>query len=296
MWTGRRKTISTAATRARGLRSYCHPDVYHGEPPTLYHNNGDGTFTDVSKRPVWEASRATAWESSPLIMTMMAGRTFSSPTITCRIFCFTTIVTAHFERSDTLAGVAVSVDGQFEAGMGTDAADTTGNGRHGLVVTHLDHNSRACIRTLANGVLRRCDLPFQDFLCHVSSLADSVRAFWITTMMAARDLFMANGHVLDNIQRYHAETTYAEPKLMFRNTGRGFLENVSDRLGADFLLPRVSRGVAVGDFDNDGDLDILVSNNGSVRNFCATMAATPTTGSRFFSSARVRIATLSAPA
>jgi hypothetical protein len=77
-----------------------------------------------------------------------------------------------------------------------------------------------------------------------------------------RDLFMANGHVLDNIQRYHAGTQYAEPKLMFRNRGRGIFENVSDQLGRDFTLPRVSRGAAVGDFDNDGDLDILVSNNG----------------------------------
>ena len=73
----------------------------------------------------------------------------------------------------------------------------------------------------------------------------------------ARDLFMANGHVLDNIERYHADTQYAEPKLMFRNIGHGIFENVSDRLGPDFQLPQVSRGAAIGDFDNDGDLDIL---------------------------------------
>ena len=77
-----------------------------------------------------------------------------------------------------------------------------------------------------------------------------------------RDLFMANGHVLDNIERYHADTKYAEPKMMFRNTGRGVFENVSDQLGPDFQLPRVSRGAAIGDFDNDGDLDILVNNCG----------------------------------
>src|SRR5260370_35130766 len=77
-----------------------------------------------------------------------------------------------------------------------------------------------------------------------------------------RDLFMANGHVLDTIERYHAETKYAEPKLMFRNTGSGFFENVSDPLGPDFQSPRVSRGAAVADFDNDAALDILVSNNG----------------------------------
>jgi hypothetical protein len=77
-----------------------------------------------------------------------------------------------------------------------------------------------------------------------------------------RDLFLANGHVLDNIERYHADTKYAEPKMMFRNTGRGIFENVSDQLGPDFQLPRVSRGAAIGDFDNDGDLDILINNCG----------------------------------
>jgi hypothetical protein len=77
-----------------------------------------------------------------------------------------------------------------------------------------------------------------------------------------RDIFMANGHVLDNIQRYHAGTQYAEPKLMFRNLGNGVFENVSERLGPDFQSSRVSRGAAIADFDNDGDLDILVNNNG----------------------------------
>ena len=78
----------------------------------------------------------------------------------------------------------------------------------------------------------------------------------------ARDLFLANGHVLDNIALYHSDTKYEEPKLMYRNTGHGIFENVSDRLGPDFQLPRVSRGAAIGDFDNDGDLDILVNNCG----------------------------------
>jgi hypothetical protein len=78
----------------------------------------------------------------------------------------------------------------------------------------------------------------------------------------AVDLFMATGHVLDNIERYHANAHYAEPKLMFRNLGRGIFEDVSRELGPDFQLPRVSRGAAICDFDNDGDLDILVNHCG----------------------------------
>ncbi|MBV9267244.1 MAG: CRTAC1 family protein [Acidobacteriaceae bacterium] len=76
------------------------------------------------------------------------------------------------------------------------------------------------------------------------------------------DVFMANGHVLDNIERYHPGTRYAEPKLMFRNLGKGIFENVSGQLGSGFVAPSVSRGAAIGDFDNDGDLDILINNNG----------------------------------
>jgi hypothetical protein len=78
----------------------------------------------------------------------------------------------------------------------------------------------------------------------------------------ARDLFLANGHVLDNVELYQADTRYAEPKLMFRNIGRGTFENASSSLGPDLQSPRVSRGAAIGDFDNDGDLDILVNNHG----------------------------------
>jgi hypothetical protein len=159
------------------------------------------------------------------------------------------------------AGVAVGIDGQFEAGMGTDAADTTGSGRPDLVVTHLDQQLARLYRNLGGGVFE--DATYRSKLSYATFHMSGFGARFMDYDNDGRpDLFMANGHVLDNIQLYHRETRYAEPKLMFRNAGSGIFENVSDQLGADFLLSRVSRGAAIADFDNDGDLDILVSNNG----------------------------------
>jgi len=244
-----------------GLRSYCHPDVYHGEPPTLYHNNGDGTFSDVSKRSGLGIKPGNGlgvitfdydndgWQDIFIANDHMPNYLF------------------HNNRDGTFreigysAGVAVGIDGQFEAGMGTDAADTTGSGRLDLIVAHLDQQLARLYQNVGEGYFE--DATFRSRISYATfHLSGFGTRFMDYDNDGARDLFIANGHVLDNIQRYHADTTYAEPKLMFRNTGHGIFQNVSEQLGSDFQLPRVSRGAAIADFDNDGDLDILVSNNG----------------------------------
>ena len=244
-----------------GLRSYCHPDVYRGQPPTLYHNNGDGTFSDVSKRSgvgirpgnglgvVTFDYDNDGWQDIFITNDQMPN------------FLFHNNRDGTFREIGYSAGVAVGIDGQFEAGMGTDAADTTGSGRSDLIVTHLDQQLARLYQNVGEGYFE--DATFRSKISYATfHLSGFGTRFVDYDNDGARDLFMANGHVLDNIQRYHAETTYAEPKLMFRNVGHGIFENVSDQLGPDFLLPRVSRGAAIGDFDNDGDLDIVISNNG----------------------------------
>jgi len=249
--------------RAPGMRSYCHPDDFNPEPPTLYHNNGDGTFTDASKssgiglKPGNGLGVVTfdydndGWQDIFIANDHMPNSLFHNNR------------NGTFTELGYLAGVAVSGDGQFEAGMGTDAADVTGSGRTDIVVTHLDMQLARLYHNLGDGTFEdatfRSKLGYSTF--HMSGFGTRLFDY---DNDGARDLFMANGHVLNNIQRYHSEVSYAEPKLMFRNTGRGIFENVSDQLGPDFLLPRVSRGAAIGDFDNDGDLDILVSNCGQV--------------------------------
>jgi enediyne biosynthesis protein E4 len=247
--------------RAPGMRSYCHPDDFHGLPPTLYHNNGDGTFTDVSRSSGLGLKGGNGlgvvtfdydndgWQDIFIANDHMPN------------FLFHNNRDGTFREVGYLAGVAVSADGQFEAGMGTDAADTTGSGRLDLIVGHLDMQLARVYQNMGDQTFEdatlRSKLAYSTY--HMSTFGTRFLDYdndgW-------HDLFLANGHVLDNIERYHADTKYAEPKMMFRNTGRGIFENVSDQLGPDFQLPRVSRGAAIGDFDNDGDLDILVSNNG----------------------------------
>jgi enediyne biosynthesis protein E4 len=247
--------------RGPGMRSYCHPDDFHGQPPTLYHNNGDGTFTDVSKTSgvglkggnglgvVTFDYDNDGWQDIFIANDHMPN------------FLFHNNRDGTFREVGYMAGVAVSADGQFEAGMGVDAADTTGNGRLDLIVGHLDMQLARLYQNLGDQTFEdatlRSKIAYATY--HISTFG---ARFMDYDNDGARDLFLANGHVLDNIELYHAGTKYAEPKMMFRNMGRGFFEDVSDRIGSDFLLPRVSRGAAIGDFDNDGDLDILVNNCG----------------------------------
>jgi enediyne biosynthesis protein E4 len=247
--------------RGPGMRSYCHPDDFHGQTPKLYHNNGDGTFTDVSKSSgvglkvgnglgvVTFDYDNDGWQDIFIANDHMPN------------FLFHNNRDGTFTEVGYLAGVAVSTDGQFEAGMGTDAADVTGNGRMDVAVTHLDMQLARFYQNLGGGsfddATLRSKIGYATY--HMSGFGTR---FMDYDNDGALDLFIANGHVLDNVQRYHADVQYAEPKQMFRNTGHGIFEDVSKQLGPDFELPRVSRGAAIGDFDNDGDLDILVNNNG----------------------------------
>lgn len=244
-----------------GMRSYCHPDDFHGQPPTLYHNNGDGTFTDVSKSSgvglkggnglgvVTFDYDNDGWQDIFIANDHMPN------------FLFHNNRNGTFTEIGYVAGVAVSADGEFEAGMGVDAADTTGSGRLDLAVAHLDMQLARLYQNMGaqsfDDATLRSKIGYTTF-----NMSEFGLRFMDYDNDGAVDLFMATGHVLDNIERYHANARYAEPKLMFRNQGHGSFEDVSHQLGPDFQLPRVSRGAAIGDFDNDGDLDILVNNNG----------------------------------
>ena len=244
-----------------GYRGYCHPNKFRGQTPTLFHNNGDGTFKDVTASSGFGLKASSGLGIVTFDFDNDGWQDVFIANDANPNFLFRNNHDGTFAEMALLAGIALSDTSKAEAGMGTDAADIDGNDRLDVFITHLDLEHARLYRNLA-------DASFEDATFAVKLGYATFRYSGFGTVLidydndGARDIFMANGHILDNIELYHAETRYAEPKLVYRNDGRGVFENMSDRLGVDLAVPRVSRGAAVADFDNDGDLDILVSNNG----------------------------------
>jgi hypothetical protein len=245
-----------------GYRAYCHPDNYRGQRLRLYHNNHDGTFTDVSDK-----SGVSKPEAKALGVVLVDLNNDGWPDIfvandTWPNFLFLNRKDGTFEDVSFVSGVAASESGRYEAGMGTDSADMDGDGWFDLYVTHLDLEINRLYRN-------NHDETFDD-ISVAAGLADKAVIFLSGVSMkfmdydndGRMDIFQANGSMLDNIHLYHSEERFLQPKLMYRNLGAGKFAVVSDQLGPDFMRPVVGRGLAVADFDNDGDLDIALCNWG----------------------------------
>ena len=243
-----------------GYQSYCHPNKYKGQTPALFRNQGDGTFEDVSEASGIGRSAGNGlgvvcfdFDDDGRMDVFIANDSMTN-------FLYRNLGDGSFEDVTLAAAVAYGEDGKAEAGMGVDAADYDGDGRLDLYVTHLDFEFDRLYRNLGDG-------SFEDatFLGKIGYQTFDVSGFGTRFIDydhdGARDIFVVNGHVLDNIHLFHEKTTYAEPKIVFRNTG-GTFENVTARLGGDLSRPRVSRAAAFGDYDNDGDIDVLINNNG----------------------------------
>jgi hypothetical protein len=243
-----------------GYRAYCHPDNYRGERLKLYHNNHDGTFTDVS-----DASGVGKPEAKGMGVVLADFNNDGWPDIavandTWPNFLFLNNHDGTFRDVSFTSGVAASEDGKYEAGMGVDAADVDGDGWLDIYVTHLDFELNRLYHN--NHDESFDDVTFSSGMGNKATLLSGVSARmfdydndgWI-------DVIQSNGSMLDNVQLYHTEVTWKEPKLAFRNLGAGKFEKVSEQLGADFMKPTAGRGSAVADFDNDGDLDIAISNS-----------------------------------
>jgi hypothetical protein len=239
-------------------RYYCVPRFFKPRPSYLFRNNGDGTFKDVSKESGIADSPgksfgavATDVNNDGLIDLFVANDTMPN-------FLFINKGSGKFEETGLAAGVAYSDAGKPRSGMGVDAADFDGDGWQDLFVANIDQEFFSLYRN-------QKDLTFTDEPGEIGPATQLLSGWGLRFFDydddGDPDLMLVNGHPDDLIEMRTARVKYREPMLMFENTGRGF-RNVSAQSGAVFSKDVSGRGMAVGDYDNDGDLDVLVSNNG----------------------------------
>jgi hypothetical protein len=249
--------------RRPGYRSYCNPGNYSGQHIKLYHNNHDGTFTDVS-----DISGVGKPEAKGMGVVVADFNNDGWPDIavandTWPNFLFLNKRDGTFEDVSLLSGMAASEDGKYEAGMGIDAADVDGDGWQDVYITHLDFELDRLYRNNQDGTFS--DDTFPSGIANKAILLSGVAAKFLDYDNDGwDDILQLNGAMLSNIQLYHREVSYKEPLLMFRNLGKGKFEKVSEALGPDFMRPIAGRGLATADYDNDGDLDIVTNNRGDV--------------------------------
>ena len=247
--------------RKPGYRSYCHPDNYKGQRLKLYHNNHDGTFTDVSDKSGVGKPEAKGMGVVLTDVNLDGWTDIVIANDTWPNFLFINQRDGTFKDVSFIAGIAASEDGKYEAGMGIDAADLDGDGWPDVYITHLDHELNRLYRNNHDGtfddVTYACGIGNQ-----VVNLSGVTMKFLDYDNDGWTDICQLNGAMLDNITLYHSEVTYAEPKLMFRNQGAGKFKKVSEELGPDFMKPVAGRGLAVADYDNDGDMDLAVNVRG----------------------------------
>ncbi len=242
-----------------GMRYYCIPRVYEPMPSWLFHNNGDGTFTDASNQSEIGKSLGKAWGVVATDINNDAWMDLFVANDTVANFLFVNRGKGRFEDIALQADVGYSTDGNARSGMGVDSADYDQDGWMDLFVDNVDQEMYSLYHN-------NHDETFDD-LAAGTGIGATTRLmsgwgikFFDYDNDGSLDLFLANGHPDDRIEERLSQVKYKEPMLLFRNTGQGF-ENLSDRGGPAFKKVFAARGMAIGDFNNDGAVDVLVAVN-----------------------------------
>jgi enediyne biosynthesis protein E4 len=242
-----------------GERHYCIPTIYDPMPCWLFHNNGDGTFTDVSKESGIAKPLAKAWGVVAADINNDGNMDLYVTNDTVPNFLFANRGRGRFEEIGLLAGVGVSAFGKPRSGMGVDAADYDQDGWLDLFEANVDHEMYSLYHNDKNEVFSDVALP-TGIGAATRLLSGWGLKFFDYDNDGNLDLLLCNGHPDDRVEQRLQGVTFLEKMLLFRNNGKGF-ENVSEKSGAIFSKAIAGRGLALGDFDNDGSVDVLVTQN-----------------------------------
>src|SRR6202521_1705891 len=242
-----------------GKHGYCIPRLYQSMPSWLFHNNGDGTFTDVSKASGIANYPGKAWGVVATDVNNDGRLDLFVGNDTVPNFLFMNRANGKFEETATSAGVAYSADGRARSGMGVDSADFNQDGWMDLFVANID-------REMFSIYQNNHDETFDDQAAPTGiGSATRLMSGWGLKFFdydndGNLELFLAHGNPDALIESLHSQVKYQEPLMLFHNTGKSF-QNVSAQSGPVFAKLRSSRGLALGDFDNDGAVDVLVAVN-----------------------------------
>ena len=242
-------------------KSYCTPESYKGTSARLWHNRGDGAFEDVTQK---------AGLGEPTSKTMgiaildydndgWPDLLFSNDTQPNKLYRNNGNGT--FSEKGVIAGVAFSEDGVARAGMGVDAADYDHSGYPSVMITNFSNQMLSLYHNEGKGLF--VDEAPQSAIGRATLLTLGFGCFFFDYDLDGwPDILVANGHIDPEIQRVQANVKYAMPPHLFHNLGKGKFEEVTSLMGPAFNAPRVGRGAAYADINNDGRLDLLLSTNG----------------------------------
>lgn len=253
------KTLNTLCNEPHSTQNYyCVPRLFKPQPSYLFRNKGDGTFADVSRESGIAASPGKSFGAVATDLNNDGWMDLFVANDTMPNFLFINKGNGKFEEEGLGAGVAYGETGKPRSGMGVDAADYDADGWQDLFVANIDQE----FFSLYNN---QKDLTFIDEPGEVASSTQLLSGwgskFFDYDNDGDADLFLVNGHPDDMIEKRAPRVKHKEPLLLFENNGRG-LRNVSAGSGAVFAREFSGRGLSVGDYDNDGDLDTLIVNNG----------------------------------